>query len=73
MTFIIGHDKLLEPARMRDVGQMVSHLYLTGDFPRLKRLREMLVDEQLEKVDTFTLLPSDRREQLKARVRSTLR
>ena len=67
MTFIVGHDKLLERP-IRDVARIVSHLYTTKDFDRLSRLRRMLVKEQLETVDTFDL-PSDRIEQLKARVR----
>lgn len=67
MTFILGHDKILERP-IAEVASLVAFLYTHGKFDSLRRLRLMLVKEQLDAVSTVRTLPRSHIKQLKARI-----
>ena len=54
MTFILGHDKILETP-IPEVARMIAFFYTSDDMKRLMYLRALLVTEQLRAVRTSGL------------------
>ncbi len=67
MTFILGHDKILETP-ISEVARMIAFFYTSDDMKRLMHLRALLVTEQLQLVRTSGLR-GERLKQALARVR----